>query len=111
MFTDKEQEEIEALAKKNEVVKRLFEFWQSAQVDGIQAFYTSLNSQLLAISKQLDTKVLDISGEDKTFDRFLKLMVDGAKIGENMLTLRNGLSGEGKDTKKVRKGHEGKVVV
>ena len=111
MLNEQQLLSLEKQSEKNAEIKILLDFYINSQCDGVQAFYTALNKQLLEISSQLDGKILDISGEDKTFDRFLKLMVDGAKIGENMLTLRNGLNGESKKESKIKKGHEGKVIL
>ena len=73
MFTEKEIQEIEKLSVKNETVKKLFEFWQQSVTDGKKAALLSINKKWLDISKEVETTIIKINGDDKTFKNFLDM--------------------------------------
>ena len=73
MFTEKEIQELEKLSEKNEAVKKLFEFWQQSVTDGKKAALLSINKKWLDISKEVETTIIKINGDDKTFKNFLDM--------------------------------------
>ena len=73
MFTEKENQELEKLSEKNEAVKKLFEFWQQSVTDGKKAALLSINKKWLDISKEVETTIIKINGDDKTFKNFLDM--------------------------------------
>lgn len=110
MFTEEEIKEAEKQAQKSEVVKKLLDFYNDCQQDGVKAFGISLNKKLIVLSQQIDSADINIAKiDDKVFDRIFKAMVDGGKIAENLRIINSKETIENIPTKKS-KAHEGKVV-
>lgn len=109
MLTEKNIQEAEAIAQKNEAVKKLLDFYNDCQSDGIKAFGISLNKKLIVLSRQIDDADIDLSNiEDRVFDRIFKAMTDGGKIAENLKAI-NRADESGK--KHTPKGHENKIIM
>jgi len=59
IFTEDQITEIKALAKKEPMAKKLWEYYLNSQADGVKAIRNTLNSELLALNKSLHKKDID----------------------------------------------------
>lgn len=82
---EKEQEEKQPYVPTTEELMALF------TEDGISGMYFAMNRKLNEIAKALNGTTLELDGDDKVFERFMKLAVDNRDVVDNMLFLENKL--------------------
>lgn len=59
--------------------------------DGIAGLYFAMNRKLNEIATALNGTTLELDGDDRAFERFLKLAVDNKDVVENMTFMENKL--------------------
>ncbi len=72
-----------------QIIKQLEEELAIYKSDGMFALYFSLNRKLNELSKSLNGFTLDLTSDDKTFDRFQKLTTSLKDMVESANWLRN----------------------
>jgi len=65
MLTSEELKEAERQSQKSKVVKKLLDYWQSAQTDGELAIRIALNNKWLEFSKVIEGVDIPISNHEK----------------------------------------------
>ena len=79
MLTEEEIREVEKIADKKEAVKKLLDFYNDCQKDGLKALRIALNKKLLDISASVgDVKESD--NDDKTFERIDRIVTSIKKL-------------------------------
>lgn len=72
-----------------QIIKQLEDELKIYKSDGMFALYFSLNRKLNELSKSLNSFSLDLTSDDKTFDRFQKLTTSLKDMVESANWLRN----------------------
>lgn len=101
ILSEEEIADVEKIAKKNEAVGKLLEFYKETQIDGLKALRVSLNKKLIDISASVDSAQID-DNDDKTFERIDRIVTSLKKLPKE---------NEEKEQEVVKKGHEGKAIV
>lgn len=78
-LTEEELKEAEKQSQKSEVVKKLLDFYNEAQTDGLTALRISLNKKLIAISSTVEG-AKESDNEDKTFERIDRIVTSLKKL-------------------------------
>jgi len=79
MLTTEELKEAHKQAQKSEVVKKLLDFYNESQIDGLMALRISLNKKLIAISTTVEG-AKESDNEDKTFERIDRIVTSLKKL-------------------------------
>ena len=78
MLSEEEIKEAQKQAQKSEVVKKLLDFWESAQIDGEVAIRIALNNKWLEFSEAITNIVIPISNSEK--NEALNSLIDITKL-------------------------------
>lgn len=107
MLSEEELQEAAKQSQKNEIVKKLFDFYCAAQVDGESAIRIALNNKWLEFSQVIKDISIPLSNTEK--NEALSSLIDITKLWKGVAKDKE----KEEDVKelKIKKGHEGKAVV
>lgn len=123
-LTDKDRNEVKALAKSNPLVKRMVEEIQSFYEDPTRLLYKEIveTTKVLASDLKLVRNPSKISAEnapviisddkdDKLYDRVMKVITDSSKIFDGIERGRRAIDPEGAEADRLSKTDSGSVII
>lgn len=107
MLTEDEIIELEKLS--NPIVNKLLNYWKENQEDGFAAARIAINKKWLSLASDLDDTDIQIKGDDRVYESFLKT----TKLFEDITKATSKLEQNklGFKSKKGGSKHEGKALM
>lgn len=109
MFTEIQLQQLNVIAHSNPEVQMLLDFYLEAQADGVKTIRLSLNSQLLAFSKELTKKDCNY---DFTYEKIIEVAKVMKKLPKPLKPEKEAKGGKiQREENTKKKGHTGKAVI